>query len=258
MWYFFAGKLIALISYSSFNNLLIHFYDLNLLNKIVGWFFIEHVFEEYNKTSGKFFLINKDFRNLLKNLLILNRNILFWSQFLTLTELLLTISLLSLIVYFSIYLICKNKIRGKSKEVLILLYYVFLIYLLLLKSVIFLNWFDVCFMFKSIIIFSFICSISIFIYLKIITLYNLTLYNLKFKKTQIFFIKSFFYLLTIGLLNYSCTELWLTFNLCNNNIMQELFISILLPYTYVYIKFFILCSKIYKCLLLINYVKRQD
>ena len=257
MWCVFAGKLITLISYLSFNNLLIYSNNLNLLNRVVGWFFIEHVFEEYNKTAGKFFLNNKDFRNLFKNLLILSRNILLWSQFLTLIELLLTISLLILIIYCLIYLIYQDKVKGKSKEVLILIYYIFLIYVLLLKNVIFLNWFDIFFILKAITILFFVCSIFIFICLNIITFYNLVLYSLRFKRTQIFFIKSLFYFLTISLLSIVYIRLWSNFNLHNNNIIQELIISILLPYTYIYVKFLILCPKIYKCLLLINYVKRQ-
>ena len=125
MWYLLAGKLMSLITYFVFYKLLITPYDLNLLNRVFGWFLIEHVYEEYHMTAGEFFFINSDFRTLIKNLLIVVRNILTWSHILTLTEFTLTVSILILLMYFLFHFLKINKIKSKKTEIIILIYYTF-------------------------------------------------------------------------------------------------------------------------------------
>ena len=46
--------------------------NLDIVNRLFGWFFLEHLFEDYEINAGKFFLINADFRKLIKNFLIVN------------------------------------------------------------------------------------------------------------------------------------------------------------------------------------------
>ena len=84
--------------------------NLDIVNRLFGWFFLEHLFEDYEINAGKFFLINADFRKLIKNFLIVVRNIIIWSHLLTFAEFLLTGSTLFLLVYFLFYFV-KTKIK---------------------------------------------------------------------------------------------------------------------------------------------------
>jgi len=177
MWYLLAGKLMSLITYFVFYKLLITPYDLNLLNRVFGWFLIEHVYEEYHMTAGEFFFINSDFRTLIKNLLIVVRNILTWSHILTLTEFTLTVSILILLMYFLFHFLKINKIKSKKTEIIILIYYTFVIYILLLKTFASFNMFDIYFIFKPILIITFCFSILFFIYKTIFIYYGSILNN---------------------------------------------------------------------------------
>lgn len=227
LWYFFAGKLVTFISYFSFYNLIVYDKNLSLLCRMNGWIFIEHIFEEYNKTSGKFFLINKDFRSLITNLLLINRNVLFWSQLLTLIEFLFYIFFLGLLFYCLIYLILKDQKKGKRSNLLILTYYMSIIYIIFLKIIICINLFDIYSIFKYAILFCFTYLIIGFIYFKIIIVYNDLLYNLKFVRT-------YFYYLIFWFLYLSHFKILFMLSMNNNNFIQEFFIQILLPYLYLY------------------------
>ena len=234
-WYFLAGKIATLINYFSFYELTTHTisYDPLPMHIFSGWFFIEHIFEEYTITSGKLFLINKNFRTLTRNLLLLNRNILFWPQISKLAEFLLIIFLLSLFFYCLIYLIIQNQLF-KKKEVTLLLYYLFISYILLLKVFTFLNWFNIYFTLKLIILF-FVIFLSILVMLlQTIVFYRYLLFNLKNISSKSVFLKSYFYALSILLLSFNYCRVMFAINLNSDNFIQELFIQILLPYTYLY------------------------
>ena len=58
MFYLISGRILSGIVFVIIFKLFNSYSDLILVEKIVGWFFIDHIFEEYGFTSGKFFLIN--------------------------------------------------------------------------------------------------------------------------------------------------------------------------------------------------------
>ena len=74
--------------------------DLIIFDKIIGWFLIDHILEEYELTSGKFFLINEDYRSLITNLIVISKNYLFLSQLLNPIEFMLLFFLM-LIFFFN-------------------------------------------------------------------------------------------------------------------------------------------------------------
>lgn len=232
-WYFSAGKTATAINYFSFRDLTLYGENSYFFHTFSGWFFIEHIFEEYNSTAGKFFLINKNFRTLVKNLLLLNRNILFWPQISKMTEFLLIIFLLSLFFYCFFHLILENQVT-KKKEILLLLYYSTILYVLLLKIFIFFNWFNICFTLKLMLVFFIIFFSVLFAILQTIIFYNYWLINLKNLKFKSIFLKKYFYALIIVFLFFNHCELTFFIHLNNNNFIQEFFIQILLPYTYLY------------------------
>lgn len=100
IWVFFTGKIISDMVYILLQNILINKENLQLVHKTLGWFFIDHIWEDYQKNTGKFFLTNRDFRQKLTlNIFILLRNILFWSYFTTLFELTCLILILTFLSY---------------------------------------------------------------------------------------------------------------------------------------------------------------
>jgi lysylphosphatidylglycerol synthetase-like protein (DUF2156 family) len=234
MWYLFAGKLMSLIAYFVFYKLLINLNDLNLLDRVFGWFFVEHVFEEYNKNAGKFFLTNGDFRNLIKNLLVIIRNILIWSHLLTLTEFLLTVSILILLVYFLFYFLKINKIKGKKVEVVIFVYYTLIIYILLLKTFVSFNLFDIYFIFKPILAISFVPVIMFFFYLTAMAYYRYIINNKNNLSVKIVLVKISFYIFIVFVIAVAFVNALLIVNFLSDNFLQEFLMKFLLIYTYIY------------------------
>ena len=86
MWYFISGKSMSLLVFVVLVKSLQNFIDLSLFESSIGWFLMEHVFEEYSLTAGKFFLINGDFRTLIKNFIVIIRNIIILPQIFILLE----------------------------------------------------------------------------------------------------------------------------------------------------------------------------
>lgn len=230
----FAGKLMSLIVYFIFYKLLITPDSLNLLDRVFGWFFIEHVYEEYNVTAGNFFFYNNDFRTLIKNLLIVVRNVLFLSHIFTSAEFVLTVSILVLLIYILFCLLKINKIRGKKAEVVIIIYYTFIIYILLLKTFVSFNMFDIYFIFNPLVIIFCVFTVFAFIY-KIAIVFYETLLKDKDQKSKFFkLIKLNFYILSAIIIALACFKCLITLNYINNNFVQEFIMKILLIYTYVY------------------------
>ena len=64
MLYLITGKLLSLKSYSLYFSVC-HLEDLETIENLFGWFLLEHVFEEYETTPGKLFIIYEDFRTLI-------------------------------------------------------------------------------------------------------------------------------------------------------------------------------------------------
>ena len=82
MLYLITGKLLSLKSYSLYFSVC-HLEDLETIENLFGWFLLEHVFEEYETTPGKLFIIYEDFRTLMVNSVRIVRNLLFVVQFFT-------------------------------------------------------------------------------------------------------------------------------------------------------------------------------
>ena len=81
MWYVVAGKIMSLVCYFVLVKLFINLNELHVIDKSIGWFLFEHVYEEYSVSAGKLFLMNEDFRSLIKNFLLLARNLIFFFVF---------------------------------------------------------------------------------------------------------------------------------------------------------------------------------
>ena len=233
MLYFFASRLMSLISYFVFYKLFINSTDLNLLDRSFGWFLIEHIFEEYSMTPGKFFLTSIDFRTLIKNFLIIVRNVLVWSHFWTLLEFILTISVLILLFFVLFYFFEANIIK-KRKEVAILSYYVSVIYATILRTFILFNLFDIYFIFKPIFIFVTFFFIVRHLCKAIVGFY----YIILSKRNKIDFtvtgIKTIFYIVCVFVISLVLINIVLTTNIIADNLSQEFLVKILLLYTYWY------------------------
>ncbi len=230
MWCLLAGKLMALTSYSITLQTIENINELNYVNTVFGWFLVEHLFEEYSKTAGKFFLVNQDFRNLIKNILIVIRNIIGFAYFLTLVELLLSISLLIKLTYCLYKLFIVNEVKGIKNEMLIFAYYSFIMYVLLLKLIISFNWFDVCFLIKSFVIFY-------YFYLSVCSSLNLfRRFNkeVKIKQKSVLPVKIFFYFLNMCFLFVNLLYIVMFTSTQNNNVVQEISVKILLFYSFIY------------------------
>lgn len=254
MWYLVAGKLMCLIIYFIFSKAFVHTNDLSIIDRLIGWFFVEHLFEEYNLIAGKFFLINIDFRTLLKNVIIIFRNVFFLSHLVTLTEFLLTVSILILITYFLIYFLKLKRVNANARDVFILGYYAVIIYLLLLKTFFSFDLFDIFFIFKPITVILFFCS-CLFIVIKFYLFYfTLFILNITIRYCFVVFIKTIFYVLIFFYLNIIFLEfLSVTLEL-SNNVIQEFLVKSLIVYAYIYYLF----KTIYKCQQLINFVEKKD
>lgn len=232
MWYLIAGKLMCLIIYFIFSKAFVYTNELTMLDRVIGWFFVEHLFEEYNIIAGKFFLTNIDFRTLLKNVLIIFRNVFVLSHLVTFTEFLLTVSILILISYFLVYFLKLKKIS--TVDIFVFSYYAIIIYLLLLKTFFSFDLFDIFFIFKPITAVLFLCScffIAIRFYIFYFVLFIL---NVMVRYCFVAFIKIIFYVLIF----FSLNILFLTFFFIvlelSDNLIQEFLIKFLIVYTYFY------------------------
>merc|ERR1712157_233617 len=105
MGYVVAGKIMSLVCYFVLVKLFINLNELHVIDKSIGWFLFEHIYEEYGVSAGKFFLINEDFRSLIKNFLLLARNIILFSFFKTLLEFFFIFLLLALYFFLFFYLL---------------------------------------------------------------------------------------------------------------------------------------------------------
>jgi len=237
MWYLIAGKLMSVISYFVFYKAVLNPNDLNLLDRLFGWFFFEHVFEEYGTNVSKFFLTNIDFRTLIGNVLIVVRNILTLSHFLTLTEFLLTISVLLLLIYFLFHFLKINRIRGKKNEIGILIYYTFVIYILLIKTFASFDLSDIYFIFKpiSILILTFFVPPILFWFW--VGRRYAAAHKKENLKIRVYFVKVCFYLLNLLLTSTVIINTLTTLNSLSNNFLQEFLIKIIIVYTYIYYLF---------------------
>ena len=224
MWYLISGKLMSFIAYFSFKNL----FDLNnnYLNtavKFFGWFLLEHIEEDYEKTAGKFFITNEDFRRLIKNIFIVVRNVIFWSHLITFLEFILILSILILLIYVLFHFLKVKRIKSILLDCVLLFYYLNIILFLSLNLYFSFDWFDLCFIFNPIII---ILLMLGFIKLKVLVYFYDYIIN---NQNKIIFIKFLLYLILLYIIIIS-----FDLNLIKNNFIQESVVKILIIYSYVY------------------------
>jgi hypothetical protein len=211
---------------------------LSVFDQICGWFLIEHIFEDYKKTAGKFFMTNRDFRNLIKNLLIIIRNIVFWSHMLTLLEFLLIVSILFLSTFTLYYFFKTKQLQNNLIGIVISIYYIFITYVLLLKIVVSYKWFDVYFIFKPILNMSLFLAFLLFIYLVFFIIYTYIVETANQQNSFLLFkvllVKTCFYLLSFSFICFCFLNVFLFLSLFNDNILQELIFKKLIFYIYVF------------------------
>lgn len=217
---------MSFIAYFSFESLLnLNNNYLNAIIKFFGWFLLEHIEEEYKKTAGKFFLINEDFRRLIKNLLIVTRNVLFWSHLITLLEFILIWSVLILLIYFLFYCLKLKRIKNILLESVLFIYYLSIILFLSLNLYFSFNWFDLCFIFNPII------TLLVLLFIKFKILMYLYNYIIKNNQNKIILFKIFLALLFLFMVFFCFV---FSVNLVDNNLIQENVIKFLIIYLYIY------------------------
>lgn len=253
MWYLIAGRLMSGVSFFVFYKVTLNPGDLNLLDRLFGWFFFEHVFEEYGTSVGKFFLTNAGFRTLMENVLIVVRNILTLSHFLTLTEFLLTVSILLLLIYFLFHFLKINRVKGKKNEVGIFIYYAFVIHILVIKTSVSFNLSDIYFIFKPISILAFTFLVPLVLLRFWVSHSNISTHLNGCLKNRVYFVKMSLYLLILLLVSIIVVNSLAIVNSLSNNFLQEFLLKIAIVYTYVYYSF-----QLYKCQPSTSYVEKND
>lgn len=140
MFIIFLGKLISLlfsyviIKYFNYNETYV---SLTSYERCFGWFFQEYISEKFSLTTGKFFMINKEFRNIiLFNGVTVTKFIIFWSYIINMSEVVgITFMFISLnfILFTGIFDIYSNKKFFKFKDffILLLLFKIYLQFLFL-------------------------------------------------------------------------------------------------------------------------------
>jgi len=221
MWYFISGKIMSVLCLMILSKSLKTFPDLIFFDNCMGWFLIEHIFEEYNLTAGKFFLINEDFRTLIRNLVVIIRNLIFLAQALNPLEFIIV----NLILMF-IFILYKNKHFKNSVIIIVLIsYYLlfqsFLIFNFFVFYVLLINIFSILFFIVTLFFYSYLVSLQLILIEKQII--------------KIIFIKFFIYFLLINVNLF--IYIFITFSLFKqcDNILHELILNIVIPYSYYYI-----------------------
>lgn len=239
MWYLIAGKIMYILVYSILFKMVINFQNLSGYDQFFGWFLIEHIFEYYNQTAGKFFMVNEDFRRLVKNSFIVLRNLIFWVHFLTFIEFFLLIFLACFLLYFTFYFYSFLKITENKnytiKNLIYILYYLFFILILNMKLYGMFSLLDLYMLGQPILL---LISIIFSCYYFYTTIFIFVCYFCKnlneTKKYKYLLIKFLIHLLIIFLTFFLVFEIILLFNKYTNNFIQEFIIQILLIYTYCY------------------------
>lgn len=244
MWHYISGKLITIFIFSLIFKQLINNTPLEITDKLFGWFLLEHVYEDYNKTTGKLFMVNEDFRRLIKNLFKIIRNVFFWGQLITLTEFfLLTLIPIMLLIFLNTTLTNKNA-NNKSKDIFYLYYYIFFIVILIIKIKITFTIYDLISIIKLLIM---LCLANLLIYILNFT-FNLTNYYITcFNKNylnKLIAIKTYFYLSALLFLFCILLVVLTNYDKTSNNYVLEL--STQLIYLYAYLNYYFLTFENYK------------
>ena len=228
MWYFIAGRLMSsltlLVLYKSLQSIgYLPMFDLS-----VGWFLIDHVFEEYGLTAGKLFLINNDYRTLITNLILILRNFYLFAQLITFSEFLAINSVL-IVIYVSL---------KKTPFNYITKFFVILGYSFLFRSFFFLHSPFLYLFVKN--MFIILLSLSTLMLYIFILDWFLGLNKNKIKQViQIVICKISVYFFFTVFIVIGC--LFLLAGLIKNqeNVIHELNFYVLIPYSYIYYYLFV-------------------
>ena len=229
MWYFVAGRLMSFLTISLMLKLSHNFLGLGIYERFVGWFFVEHVFEDYSLTAGKLFLVSEDFRTLIKNLLIIIRNFMFLAQALTPLEFLFANSFL--LVVFVFY---KSALSRGFKKVLAFLCCVFLLQSFLVVD-----------FFLTFIIINFLGSIGAAT--SVVCFYTTLLYSYMFlyekscfknNKIKFYIIKFFVYTVSVSITLILVWLLLINTVKIPENFINEFSVICLVPYSYLHYTYY--------------------
>lgn len=216
------------MSYASFLVFFKMFHDLNLLilsEKLWGWFSIRHVFEEYNFSAGKIFIINNDFRTLIKNIVLLARNLIFLAQAFSPSEFILINIILMCLILF-----CNSQLTRNYIRFFVFGCYIYVLYCFLVIDMYFILLFIKYLSIVTIVIF------SIYFYLYLISFYFLHKFinRISIKYLSIFVLKLIF-IIIFSLLVFNCLLSDLNFLFYSSeNFAQEIAIKFLIIYSYFY------------------------
>jgi hypothetical protein len=223
MWYIISGKLMSGLCLTILSKSLAPISNLILFESSMGWFLFEHVFEEYHLTAGKFFLINEDFRTLVRNSVVIIRNFIFLAQALNPLEF-ITIYLILMFTYF----FYKNKHFKDFVRIIILISYYFLF-----ESFLVFNFYIFCILLINILPIYFLI-ITLWFYFYLIYL-NIVFSDKRVNKLM--FIKLFIYLLLIIINFFYYLKITLPLFKEWNNFVHELVLNLIIPYLYYYANF---------------------
>ena len=227
---------MSLVCYFVLVKLFINLNELHVIDKSIGWFLFEHVYEEYSVSAGKLFLMNEDFRSLIKNFLLLARNLIFFSFFKTLLEfffIFLLIALYFFLFFYLLYLLNTKEAERKNLNNLFFVYfYGFLFFIFFRQLFVIFTWYDLSILFNLSIIFLILGFVIIILFTFIKRFF---LEKRVFNYVKLLLIKTFFYFFMI----LSTTFLFLHYRVfidlpVTNNVIQEMCLNLLFFYTYLY------------------------
>ena len=226
MWYLIVGRVLTILTYSVYLNYVYELKKINTVEIFLGWFLLEHIFEEYCMTPSKLFLTYEDFRMLIVNIFLLARNIFFMAQFFTPAEFIFINVVLIIVI-----LKYKKKLKSNVIKVFITLIYVFIF-----NSFLAVNVNLICELLNYVWI-SYLATIVFVMYLSV--LYQGISFCLLDNQTinsyfNFFFIKLVVYVLLIFL---TFLGMFIVLNLyvnLNENFVQEFVLNNLILYLYVY------------------------
>jgi hypothetical protein len=229
MWYLIAGYSMSFVVNLVFSKVLKDKPNLSISERFLGWFFIEYAFERYNQTPGKLFLINEDFRRLVKNVIIALRNIFFFSNLLTFTEFFLYGLLPLALIYLIFFFIKVASVKNQTFKVVIIIYYTLITNILILKLYFQFSLFDLWFI-GSVCLAAIILFINFyFIYVCSVVILNIVNFDKVWCKLA--FYSCFTLIICCCLLNELVKS-----NLHNNNFVQEFVLKNLIVYVFLYYK----------------------
>lgn len=221
MRYLAAGKLIVSISFFVLSDLLFDCGQLGITKRFLGWFLIEHLFEEYCVNSGKFFLINLDFRTLIKNLAVIIRNFIFLAQSFSPIEFLIVNSVL---VIISIVLIKFNSTNIKTLALVVVIYACFVLRSFLVV--------DSFLMFNLVESFSFLLLSIVLVYIYVYILTTIIKFS---KMSQVFILlKSLTWFIMSSFIISVFFNVGPDFWEYPENFLHEFFVNALILYSYFY------------------------